>query len=130
MTLFKFMIFIVVPLACCPLGNRSYLLIFPSRNDFSTFLLPLLLKKSFLFNYIPFLERLFFFLTLPYVSRIFTTNTYVFLWLQSEIRTSCGFREKVIQVANKPFDEVEYKWLVCCVFGAWRQKYILHEVFL
>ena len=30
----------------------------------------------------------------------------------------------MIQVANKPFDEVDFKWLVCCVFGAWRQKYI------
>jgi hypothetical protein len=34
----------------------------------------------------------------------------------------------MIQVANKPFDEVEYKWLVCCVFGAWRQKYMKFNV--
>ena len=44
----------------------------------------------------------------------------------TETRNFCEFRKNMIQVANKPFDEVDFKWLVCCVFGAWRQKYMYY----
>ena len=35
----------------------------------------------------------------------------------TETRNFCGFREKVIQVANKPFDEVDFNWPICMTFG-------------
>ena len=31
----------------------------------------------------------------------------------AEIRTSCGFRENMIQVANRPCDVVALEWTIC-----------------
>ena len=51
-------------------------------------------------------------------------NLYSYKYIP-ETHNFCEFRKNMIQVANKPFDEVEYKWLVCSIFEALRQKYIL-----
>ena len=99
---------------------RSFLLIFPSGNDFSTFLLPLLLKMSFLFNYISLLERLllhnsslyllfydFSLLLLPYfflISSLLLSSFSLFRMLveySQPIRMySCGFNQKSALAAD------------------------------
>ncbi len=52
---------------------------------------------------------------------------YDFLNVQSETRTCCGFRENMIRVANRPCDEVAFKWPVCNIFESLIQKCIDHE---
>ncbi len=44
----------------------------------------------------------------------------------SETRTSCGFRENMIQEANKPCDAVALGWLVCGIFESLIQKCITY----
>ena len=39
-----------------------------------------------------------------------------------ETRTSCGFRENMLQEANKPSDAVALGWLVCGIFESLIQK--------
>ena len=45
----------------------------------------------------------------------------------SEIRTSCGFREKVIQVANRLCDVVALEWPICWVLGSFIQELMESE---
>ena len=49
---------------------------------------------------------------------------YDILNVQSETRTCCGFRENMIREANRPCDEVAFKWLVCAIFESLIQKCI------
>ena len=41
----------------------------------------------------------------------------------TEIRTSCGFRKNMIQVANRPCDEVALEWAIC-----WHLESLIQDV--
>ena len=51
-------------------------------------------------------------------------NGYDFLDEITEIRTSCGFRENMIQEANRPFDGVDFKWPICSILESLIQECI------
>ena len=51
-------------------------------------------------------------------------DMYDFLDEITEIRTSCGFRENMIQEANRPFDGVDFKWPICSILESLIQECI------
>ena len=49
-------------------------------------------------------------------------HMYVFLDEITETRTCCGFRENMIREANRPFDEVDFKWPICGILESLIQE--------
>ena len=44
----------------------------------------------------------------------------------TETRTGCGFRENMIQVANRPCDEVALEWPICLHLESLIQDVLIH----